>query len=533
MVAASFGANLLSLALPMAMIHIYDRVIPNRGYETLVALGLMVVGAIIAEAILRAARRHILDLAAERFERAAYPAAVNALLQSDPAREARFSQGHLYSCISGIERLRSMHVGSAALDPLDLPFALLFLAVIALLSPVLGASVFVLLAFAFLVLRVARRSVLIHQTRRRNNEERRHSFLSEVLRGLDFVKTLRIEDFMLRRYERLLANAASISGDTARAIQLAQGFTATIGTLTPLFVAAIGALMVIKGEISVGSLAAIVLLTGRIIQPVLRVEAYLAGSDNLRQTQTDLAKILSMPPRIDGLTKLRKVEELTLSDISTLPDAVLGTAFVGLDLTIRRGECVAVTGSDRQVQSLFLRLLAGEIALVRGSLLINGWPDTDYALADRHSRIKLLSPDNALMEGSLIENLTAFQPKLFRDRAIALAQNIGIDAAISKSADGYGLRVGPNARTGLPKSLTDSVAIVRGLVSDPDVILFDEANGALDRDADARLLQILRKRQSECLIVLVSNRPSYLRLASRTFDLKDFVHETREREHAR
>ena len=91
---ASLGANLLSLAVPMAMIHIYDRVIPNQGYETLVTLGIMVLGAVVAEVILRGARSHLLELSAERFERAAYPAAVSALLFADPTREDQASQGN-------------------------------------------------------------------------------------------------------------------------------------------------------------------------------------------------------------------------------------------------------------------------------------------------------------------------------------------------------------------------------------------------------------------------------------------------------
>ena len=255
---ASFGANILSLAIPMAMIHIYDRVIPNLGYETLTALGIMVVGAIIAEVLLRSARRQLLELAAERFERTAYPAAINALLQADPTQENHVSQGHLYRCVTGIERLRTIHVGTSSLDPLDLPFAFLFLCVIALISPVLGLSVFVILAFLFLVLRVARRGVLAHQIRRKDNEERRHSFLAELLRGIGVVKSMRIEDFMLRRYERLLGSAAAISADTARSVQMAQGFTALIGTLAPLLIGSVGAMIVIQGGMSVGSLLSLI-----------------------------------------------------------------------------------------------------------------------------------------------------------------------------------------------------------------------------------------------------------------------------------
>ena len=525
---ASLGANLLSLAVPMAMIHIYDRVIPNQGYETLVTLGIMVLGAVVAEVILRGARSHLLELSAERFERAAYPAAVSALLFADPTGEDQASQGQLYRSVSAIDRLRNMHVGNGGFDPLDLPFAILFLGVIGLISPPLGFSVFLLLTITFLILRRARRTVLEFQSKRKDNEERRHSFLAEVLRGIEAVKSMRAEDLMLRRYERLLGTAATISADTARSIQLAQGVTAAIGALSPLFVGSVGAIMVIRGEMTVGSLAAIVLLTGRIIQPVLRMEAFLAGSENVRQHRADLDRVLAIPSRSGGTVPLDAVYEIALVDVDTVYDPVLGIRFSDLNLTVRRGECVEIAGASREARRLFLRMLAGELAIERGKFLLNGHAFEDHDLEDRQRQIRLLSRENTLISGTLLENLTAFRPKLYRDKAVAMAQRLGVEQTISQSAEGFGLMVGPDFNAGLPQSLADTISIIGGLVSDPDVLLFDEANGALDRETDERLLRFLAARCATRTTFLVSNRPSYLQLATRKFDIGNAVQVTRQ-----
>ena len=167
---------MLSLAVPMAMIHIYDRIIPNNGVETLAVLGIIVLASIIAEAIFRAARRQILERAAMQFELAAFPAAVKSLMLADPTQQDSASHGELYRKIMGIDRLRGMHIGETAMALLDLPFAALFLLVIALISPVAGYSVFFILVFSFLILRLARRRVLELQLARKANESRRHSF---------------------------------------------------------------------------------------------------------------------------------------------------------------------------------------------------------------------------------------------------------------------------------------------------------------------------------------------------------------------
>ena len=123
----------------------------------------------------------------------------------------------------------------------------------------------------------------------------------------------------------------------------------------------------------------------------------------------------------------------------------------------------------------------------------------------------------------MLENLTAFKPALYRDRAIELAQHMGIEETISQSAEGFGLHVGPDQRAGLPKSLADAITIVGGLVQEPDLLLFDEANGALDRETDARLLKLLSDQCANRTTIIVSNRPSYLKLATRTYDISDVI----------
>lgn len=507
----------------MAMIHIYDRVIPNQGMETLYVLGIVVFVSILTEVVLRSARRHILERAAERFELAAYPAALKSLITSDPAISNRASQGELYRSVMAIDRLRGLHVGETSMALLDLPFAFLFLGIIVLISPVAGLSVFLLLTCAFLVLRVARQRVLAHQQRRKENEARRHSFLTETLRGLDVVKGMRIEDFMMRRYERLLGGSAEISAGTARSVQMAQGFTAAVGTLSPLLMGAIGAFMVINGDMTVGALAAIVLLTGRIIQPILRVEAFLAGMDNVLQDRQELEDILTTPLVRSGEIPLERIDTLDLKNITT--DAVPGLSFgfSAVNLTLNKGDILAISAPSKVAKTAFLRLLIGELPIQNGDILVNGRSLFDYTLEDRQRLVRFFSPENSLIEGTLIDNMTVFRPRLYRDRAIELAQQIGIERSISQSPDGYALRVGPGAKALLAKSLADAAWIIGGLVTDPDVILFDEANAALDREIDQNLLTMLKRGCPDRITVLVSNRPSYLKIATKTLDLGRFI----------
>ena len=522
-VIASFGANMLSLTVPLSMIHLYDRIIPNNGYETLAILGIIVLCAITLEAMLRAARREILDRAAESFEIVATNAVFDSVLKASPAQADALTQGRLSRGVGSVERLRNMHTGETTLAILDLPFALIFFFIIALISPLAGIIIISIVAFAFGVLRFSRRNIQSLQNKRKEIEERRYSFLSEALAGIETIKGMHIENAMVRRYERLMSGAAEVGADVARTTHRAQGFAATVGAFAPILIACAGAFAVLEREMTIGALAAVILLTGRIIQPVLRVEAFLAGMVATGEEREDLEHILLLPRLRSGSLPIEHIQEVELIDVTTTTSEAWQVVFKNVNLTLRRGDCMHVTGPDARSCSAFLNLLMGEIELEAGRYLIDGQDFCDYRLADRQREIAYLSRENALLSGTLLDNLTGFRPRENRDAAMRLTQALGMDAILATSAQGFDLRVGSSAKVGLSSSLADTIVIAGSLVNNPSVVLFDQANATLDRAADQRLLEVLKAGKNDQITLICSSRPSYQRLANRTLDISEFL----------
>ncbi len=522
-VIASLGANMLSLVVPVSMIHLYDRIIPNNGLETLAILGLIVLVAIIVEGALRAARREILERAGETFEIMATNAVFEAILRATPSEGDPVTQGRLSRSVSAVDRLRGMHTGDVALAILDLPFALIFFGVIALISPLAGAIIVSIVLFAFAVLRFSRRNIQALQNKRKEIEERRHSFLSEALAGVDTIKGMHIENAMERRYERLMSGAAQVGADIARATHRAQGFAATVGAFAPILVACAGAFAVLEREMTIGALAAVILLTGRIIQPVLRVEAFLAGMVATGHEREDLEDMLVLPGLQSGTYPLEAIETIELRNVSTAVSKTTQVAFQNIDVSLRRGDCIHLIGGDACARTAFLSLLLGEADVTAGEYLLNELDSEEYRLKHRQHEMAYLSSSSTLLSGTLLDNLTAFRPRENRDAAMELTRALGIDKAIATSAHGYDLKVGSGAKVGLSSSLADAVVIAGGLVNDPSVVLFDQANASLDRVTDERLLELLLAGREDRITIICSNRPSYQRLATQTFDISKFV----------
>ena len=521
-VIASLAANLLGLALPLTMIQVYDRIIPKQGFETLTVLSLGLLGAAIAEFGIRMARGHLMAIAGVRFETYAYEEAFRRMLLFGTA-QGQYDQGTYHDKIASIERVRKHHGSDAATALLDVPFIIVFVAVMSLISPLLGLAIcgFTILSLGVVWFQRGRILELNHD--RQDRDRRRHSFLIETLEGIEMIKSLGIEALMQRRYERLMSVSTWITHEISGRINITQGITAAVGLMAPVFMSGIGSMLVLSGQMSVGGLAAAVLLTGRVIQPTLRIEALLAGERDTKRSEQDVQDLVAASTPHQGTRDLDRITEISMQNVSLVPGDDGKRVLRNMTFTLRKGDCAVIGGGEGSGRSLFLSLIAGHHAASSGRVLINGRPIGDFAGDALDRRITLLSAEFTLLEGTLLENMTAFEVARHSEAAFALSEELGIKDFISRHSDGLSMRVAARAATSLPKSVHDSILIISGLVRGPDVILFDEANAGLDRETDLRMIEVLRRRRPESIIVMVTHRPSYKALANRHFLLRDGI----------
>ena len=523
-VLASLVSNMLGMALPITMIQIYDRIIPNAGYQTLTVLMFGVLGAIVAEAALRLARGTLLSVAGATFETKMYDEAFRALLEPRGTALTNLAPGELMNRLSSIEKLRNHYCSDSAASLLDLPFIFIFLAMMLAISPPLGLVVGGLVCAVFVIVRFSRRKNLSLNLEQEETDARRQSFIVQTLFGIEFIKSVNIEPLMQRRYERLMSGSARIGAKLGVRTQLNQGLIAVIGLLAPFVTTSVGAYLVINGAMSVGGLAASVLLTGRVIQPVLRIEAYWGGREAIAHSHENLQAILSNQTSDTGANEpLGSIEVLELNDISWRPDPAKKAVLSDISLRLERGDCVALFGGEGSGKSVLLSILSGHRAVTSGEVLINGFPLDCFNHQDLHDRISTLSRENSVLDGTLMENLTGFQGIEYLPHALGLAKKIGIREFIEKHSSGLEMELYSSGKAGLPNAISDSIVIIGGLANQPDVILFDEANSRLDRSMDSNLLDLLHQIRPDVILVVISHRPSYLKLAQRSIHLENGV----------
>jgi ATP-binding cassette subfamily C protein LapB len=521
--AASFTLNLLALVMPIVILQTYDRIVPNNSRETLFLLVVFVAGALVLDAFLRLGRTHVTGWAAARFEHRLGCSMARRLLSSDLASFEHSAAGVHLDRMTAIDRLRDFYCGQSILVMVDLPFAFLFLGLIAYLAGALAlVPLAVLIAFAFVAWKLGQH-LRVAIENRSEVDDRRYNFIIELLTGIHTVKALGMEAQMVRRYERLQESSAASGIEVNMLSGRAQSLGALFSNLTMVLTAGIGCLWVINGELTTGGLAASSLLAGRSLQPLLRAMGLWTQFQNVEVARGRVAEAMATPaetsaklpelPPVEGVLQLQKVHFAYDTDGPEL--------FRGVDLSVPAGAAVGIRGANGIGKSTLLRLIMRLYTPTQGRITLDGHDLTEFDPASIREQIVYLPQQSVLFQGTIMDNLTGFRGEEAIEPALEVAIKLGLDSVIARLPDGYQSRVGESGADALPGGIRQRIAIAHALARNPKLVLFDEANSYLDAAGDAMLRGVLEEMKGRTTLVLVSHRPSLLQLADELYEIND------------
>ncbi|MDA8637887.1 ATP-binding cassette domain-containing protein [Rhodospirillales bacterium] len=362
---------------------------------------------------------------------------------------------------------------------------------------------------------------------RMNADDRRYSFIIEVLGGIHTVKGLAMEDQMIRRYERLQETCAAAEYNVALHSSSASSTGALFSQLVLFCVVGYGATFVIDGELTVGGLAACTMLAGRSMQPLQKAVGIWTRFQSIQLSLERVRDLFKMEPEKPfGLPELPPVrgdlrlEGVTFSYGKDREGDDLPPIFDNVDLKVETGETIGITGAGSSGKTTLLYLMMGVFAPTGGRVTIDGLDLMDYEPSSIRHQIAYLPQEGQLFQGTILENVTMYRDEK-TDDALDVSRLLGLDSVVAHMPNGYDTMVGDGAGDKLPKGIKQRIAIARALVDKPRVLLFDEANASMDNAGDATLRNLLERLKGRVTLVLVTPRPSMLNLADRIFDITD------------
>lgn len=517
LIVSTVAISALSLALPIATVQIYDRVLPNQSGQTLLVLSAGVAVVVVLEVALRLARAYLIGFSGAAFTHRVSGEAMRHVLASDLSRSIGARAG--FQDLSAIRDLKDFHNGHALTTLLELALAPLFLLLIFCIGgPLVLAPLSLLLAFGVysLVNGAALRRAL---ARRDARDSDRYRFLIDSLNAVHSVKAFGQEKYLLRRYEQRQARSCLAHLDVSNAITSAINASAVFGHLITVSTIGFGALAVLDGWLSVGSLIGMVLLSGRIMQPVQRGLMLWARYQSFVLSKQKVAALFSTPT-VESRPLTESVEPAGALDISDLHFSFKDDQPLinGVSLSLRKGRAISISGLPGCGKTTLLKLVAGLYSPQEGRVLVDGVEASDFPPHQLNRHVGYLTTEGVIFRGTIRDNITRFGDAPLA-QATFVANLLGLDAEVAKLPAGLDTMLDGTEADVIPPGLRQRIALARALATKPKLLLFDNADHGLDLEGYSMLHGLLGRLRPKTAMIIVSDDENLRRLADHHFEL--------------
>ncbi|MCP9792840.1 peptidase domain-containing ABC transporter [Vulcanococcus limneticus] len=515
--AASFVVQLFTLANPLLIQVIIDKVISQRSLDTLQVLGIALVVVSLLEGVLGSLRTFLFAETTNRIDLRLGAEVIDHLLRLPLGYFDRRPVGELSSRIAELEKIRNFLTGQALTTVLDAAFSVIYILVMALYSWVLTIVALLVVPIQVFITFVG--APLFRRQFRQAAEANAstQSHLVEVLSGIQTVKAQNVEMVSRwtwqERYSRYMALTFQKT-ITGTAVNETSQWLQKVSQLLVLWV---GAVLVLQGQLTLGQLIAFRIISGYVTQPLLRLTTIWQNVQELRVSFERLADVVDTPqesneadqqkiplPPVQGKVRF---EDLSFSFAPGSP-AILRN----INLTVPAGTFVGVVGQSGSGKSTLMKLLPRLYSPQEGRILIDSYDIDKVELYSLRRQIGIVPQDPLLFSGTINENIALTDPEASSEAIVAAARIAAAHDFIMELPSGYSTPVGERG-AGLSGGQRQRIAIARTLLSNPKLLVMDEATSALDYDTERQVCENLRSSLKGCTVFFITHRLSTIRNA--------------------
>lgn len=514
---AGILVNVLTVATALFIMNVYDRVVPNNAFETLIALTLGTAAAILFEFCARSLRAFFLDSAGRKVDldlaAQIFAQAIGLKLSSRPA-----SAGAFAAQLREFESVREFITSVTLTTLMDLPFVAFFIAIVAAIGGPLFWVPLVAVPVVLLAGLLAQIPLAIIMRAHLKEIAMRHGLLVESIENVESVKAMRAEGQLQRRYEHYSALAGH-SATRARMISsLVVHFSAMVQQLVVVAMVFWGVHLIAIGELTVGALVACVILIGRGLAPLQQIAGLMMRYQQARAAHHNLNSLMAHTrEREPGQAFTHHAPVAGAISMKAVDFAYPGTQVNSLrsaSFEIAAGEHVAILGRVGSGKSTLLRLAMGLYEPDDGVVCVDGIDSKQFDPADLRRQMGYVAQEPALIQGSLRDNIALGRPQASDAEVLAAARIAGLESMINNHPEGLQRAIGERGQ-GLSGGQQQAVAIARAVLLEPQILLLDEPTSAMDHTSESRFVQALNQFAASRSLLLVTHKPSMLGLVSR------------------
>jgi len=514
--AASAFINVFALFSAFYIMVVYDRVIPNNAIESLMALTVGILVIVVFDFSMKVLRGLYTDKASAMVD---IDVSEN-LFERISRNEQLINQptGMVSAVVKEFDLLKDFIASASFVAFVDLPFIFLFIFVLYTIGgPVAAvpAVIVVLVIIAGLIIQPVIRKLSYNASQ---DGQSKQSVIVEVLAGMETLKTLKGINILRDRWVDSVDRQGITSAKSKFWSQLTTNFSQSGQQLSQVGIIVYGVFLIAEGSLTMGSLIACVILSGRTLAPLGQVSNLLGRFNQAMTAYVNFGRLMQQPVReINRSSQVRvdKIEgQISITNVSLTYPEQKEAVIRQVNLNIAAGEKIAIVGKIASGKTSLLRLITGLYDPSEGSVKIDKSDITHMHPDDIRNHIGVVMQIPMLFSGTLKENLLMGNPNATDKEMVAAAKIANVDAIASSLPDGYESLIAEGGKQ-LSGGQRQAICIARAFVGDPKIIIMDEPSSAMDSGSEQELLEILKEKLVNKTLILITHRGTLLSLVSR------------------
>ncbi len=515
-IVAAVLINIFVLATPLFMKNVFDRVLPNNGIETMWAMAMGIFIIMIFDFALKLIRAYYIGKAGKRADvsmsNQIFDHLLNLKLSEKPS-----STGQFVSRLQSFESVRDFFTSATVATLVDIPFIILFIIVIFYFSGVLGwiplIASLIILMFSFII----QKKTKILSEKSSKEEQLKQSTIHETVSGLEIIKSIRAHNRMKTHWDQALVQTTYYGEKLQFLSQINNFFTAFIGQMANILIIVVGVYLAIEGEATMGGIIAAMMLSSRVLGPLNQIVSMVLRYEKTMIALNNIDDIMKLDTEKKGKTFLSRpnlIGDIEFKDVSFSYKDQQQEALKNINLTIKKGEKVAILGKIGSGKSTLTKLLLNLYSSTKGSILVDHTDVRQIDPVDLRQAIGCVPQEAFLFMGSVKDNITIGEQYVADEEVIEISKLAGVHEFIGKHEQGYDLIIGERGE-GLSGGERQSITLARALIANPGILIMDEPTNSMDKQTENQFIDKMGGIVDDKTLIIVTHKMALLKLVDR------------------
>ncbi len=506
---ASIFINLFQLVSAFYIMTVYDRVLPNNAIDSLVALTIGVAIVLIFDFILKLLRSYFTDIAGAELDQVVSDKIFNKIVSHD--NSVLGSASNVASSVREFEGVRDFFSSASLVALIDTPFMFLFIGVIALIGGWLAIVPLLIVPLVLIVAWAVQPFIKKYSRINSGHQKGKMATLLELLNNVETVRTVAGGGFLEKRWNETI-QATSSTGIKARTINnIATTFSQSALQISSAGIVCVGVFLIASQSITTGALIACVILSGRILSPLVQIGQLLTRLNSVLISYKNIDQLMSDISRDEETDNQKAViinsGEIQINDLDyNINEAKILSK---INFSLKDGEKLGLVGNIGSGKSSLIKNIIGYILPAPGTIFLSKYDLINIPSENLRKNIGYCSQHIQLFSGSIYENITAGLTDVSEEDVIEAATLSCCHDFIAQLPGGYNYPLIDNGLN-LSGGQRQSIALARAFIRKPKILVLDEPTSSMDSQTEEMVIKNIFSLPYNPTIIVSTHRLQHL-----------------------